>query len=123
MVGFPYTYGDTLNDREAGENFKLFLKKYGSTICINGVLFFFANSVYAVDHKPKPGPSDVTPANPTSAPVFQPLIPPTGFINSKAWSACGIGSIAWICITAAATRDPALIFACSSLIIYAIGGK
>jgi hypothetical protein len=123
MVGFPFSYGDKLSEKEARENLKLFFKKYGSTICINGIIFLFANKAYAVDHKPKLTPGDVTPVTQTPAPVFQPIIPPAGIINSKTWSVLGIGSIGWICITALATRDLALIFACSSLVIYPIGGK
>ena len=36
MIGFPYNYGDNLTSNEAKENRQLFLKKYGSTIIING---------------------------------------------------------------------------------------
>jgi hypothetical protein len=123
MIGFPYSYGDELSEEEALENFKLFLKNYGATLCVNGVLFFLSKAAYAVDKTPaSPGkPGEVVPA--PDSPVFAPLVPPTSVIYSKPWGICGVGAIAWICITAASTGNPALIIACSSLLLYGIGAK
>ena len=123
MIGFPYTYGDELSEEKAIQNLKLFIKKYGPTLCVNGLLILLSKSAYAVDNKkPAPTPGDVVPA-PADPPVFKPLIPPTGFIHSRTWGICGVGAITWICITAASTGNPALIFACSSLLLYAIGAN
>ena len=143
-MSFPYTYGDELNEEKAMENFKLFLKNYGPTLCINGFLILLSKSAYAIDKgqpatppgdaapapgnvAPAPGnvapaPGDVAPA-PADPPVFAPLVPPTGFVYSKPWGVVGIGAVAWICITAASTGHPALAVACSSLLLYAIGDK
>ena len=52
MIGFPYTYGDSLSSNESKENRKLFLKKYGSTIIINGVIFAFTRQASAKDKLP-----------------------------------------------------------------------
>lgn len=119
MVGFPYNYGDQLSEEKAVENFELFLKNYGATLCINGILIFLSKSAYAADKPTPTGEVAPTPklANP---PVFPPQVPPTSFVYSKPWGVCGIGAIAWICITAASTGNPALAFACSSLLLYAI---
>ena len=123
MIGFPYSYGDELSEEEALENFKLFLKNYGATLCVNGVLFFLSKAAYAVDKTPAPPgkPGEVVPA--PDSPVFAPLVPPTSVIYSKPWGICGVGAIAWVCITAAGTGNPALIIACSSLLLYGIGAK
>lgn len=123
MIGFPYSYGDELSEEEALENFKLFLKNYGATLCVNGVLFFLSKAAYAVDKTPAPPgkPGEVLPA--PDSPVFAPLVPPTSVIYSKPWGICGVGAIAWVCITAAGTGNPALIIACSSLLLYGIGAK
>ena len=51
---------------------------------------------------------------PTDPPVFAPLVPPTNFVYSKKLGVCGI---------AANTGNHALIVACSSLLVYAIGAK
>lgn len=123
MIGFPYSYGDELSEEEALENFKLFLKNYGATLCVNGILFFLSKAAYAVDKTPAPPgkPGEVVPA--PDSPVFAPLVPPTSVIYSKPWGICGVGAIAWVCITAAGTGNPALIIACSSLLLYGIGAK
>ena len=123
MVGFPYNYGDELSEEEALENFKLFLKTYGATICVNGILFFLSKAAYAVDNTPAPAGNTGEVVPTPDPPVFAPLVPPTGFIHSKPWGVCGVCAIAWICITAASTGNPALIVACSSLLLYAIGAK
>ena len=128
MIGFPYDYGDELSEDESLENFKLFLKNYGPTLCVNGIFIVLSKTVYAAD---KPGPvkpsgDKVVPTpkpEDTPRPVFAPLVPPTNFIYSKTWGICGIGAITWICVTAASTGNPALIVACSSLLLYAIGAK
>ena len=129
MIGFPYNYGDELSEDESLENFKLFLKNYGPTLCVNGILILLSKSAYAAD-KPGPGPTSkpgggelVPEPKPADPPVFAPIVPPTGLVYSKPWGVCGIGAIAWICITAASTGNPALIVACSSLLLYAIGAK
>ena len=62
-------------------------------------------------------------ANLAPSPVFKPIIPLSGVIATKAWSVTGVISIVWICTTAAATGNPALLFACGSLVSYAIGAK
>lgn len=91
MIGFPYTYGDELSEEKAIQNFKLFIKKYGPTLCVNGLLILLSKSAYAVDNKkpaPTPGtdpkPGDVVPA-PADPPVFKPLVPSTDFIHSRTW--------------------------------------
>ena len=123
MIGFPYDYGDELSEEKAIENFKLFLKNYGPTLCVNGILIFLPKVGYAVDKAAPTGkPGEVVPT-PTDQPVFAPLVPPTNFVYSKKWGVCGIAAIGWICVTAASTGNPALIVACSSLLLYAIGAK
>lgn len=123
MIGFPYTYGDNLSVDKAKENQKLFLKKYGSVIVINSVLFILANNANAQDNIPNVTRKGVKEPKPTPSPVFKPILPPSGVIGSKAWSASGILSISWICVTAAATGNASLLIACGSLISYAIGAK
>lgn len=126
MIGFPYTYGDDLSIDQARENTKLFLKNHGSTIIINSVLFIVTKQVNAEDacpvptvpDAPKPGVVANAP-KPAAPPVFKSLLPPTGVINSPMWGGAGIISISWLCITAAVTQNPALLFACGSLVTYA----
>jgi len=98
------------------------LKKYDRVILVNGVIFLLSNKAFAIEPRPRPGDVAPTPP-PASARVFTPIIPPSKVLDSKVWSGLGVGSIGWICLTATATRDPALIVACTSLVIYAIGGK
>lgn len=121
MIGFPYTYGDNLNSNEAKENRELFLKKYGSTIIINGVIFAFTKQASAKDKLPS-APKQCVEGPKSSPPVFAPIFPPTALVESRLWTAGGIGSLAWICLTAATTREPTLIIACTSILTYAIGG-
>lgn len=126
MIGFPYTYGDNLSTDQARENTKLFLKNYGSTIVINGVLFILTKQVNADDScpvpnvpdAPKPGPVANAP-KPPAPPVFKAILPPTGIVNSRAWGGVGVACISWLCITAAVTQNPALLVACGSLMTYA----
>lgn len=126
--GFPYNYGDNLTEEEAVGNFKLFLKNYGPTLCVNGILILLSQAAYAADkpgHVPnsKPGAAGGGEMRPTEPPIFSSIVPPRGFVNSKPWALGGVGAIAWICITAASTGNPALLFACSSVLLYAIGAK
>lgn len=124
MLGFPFDYGDELDNNEAVRNRKSFLKKYGRVIVVNGVLFLISNKALAAEPRPGGrGPKDVAPGPPTAAPVFTPIMSPSRVLDTKIWSCGGVASIGWICLTAAATRDPALTVACTSLVIYAIGGK
>lgn len=124
MLGFPFDYGDELDNNEAARNRKSFLKKYGRVIVVNGVLFLISSKALAVEPRPGGrGPKDVVPGPPAAPPVFTPIMPPSRVLDTKIWSCGGVASIGWICLTAAATRDPALIVACTSLVIYAIGGK
>lgn len=82
MIGFPYDYGDELSEEKAIENFKLFLKNYGPTLCVNGILIFLPKVGYAVDKAAPTGkPGEVVPT-PTDPPVFAPLVPPTNFVYS-----------------------------------------
>lgn len=128
MIGFPYNYEDELSEEESVENFKFFLKNYGLTLCVNGILILLSKAAYAADKpgpvtNPGPGNGEVVPS-PKPAdppPVSTPLVPPTGFVYSKKWAIYGLGAIGWICITAASTGNPALIVASSSLLLYAIG--
>jgi hypothetical protein len=120
MIGFPYNYGDQLTEEKAIDNFKLFVKIYGPTIGVNVLFFLISKTAYASENnngaptpKTDPKPDGVAPA-----PVFKPLLPPTKLVHSKLWVVGGIGAITWICITAASTGSPALIFACSSLLLY-----
>lgn len=121
MIGFPYTYGDNLTLNEARENRELFFKKYGSTIIINGVIFAFTKQASAKDKLPT-APKQCVEAPKPAPPVFAPIFPPTTLVQSKLWTVGGVGSVAWICLTAAATREPTLIMACTSVLAYAIGG-
>ena len=123
MAGFPYTYGDTLSVFEAKENQKSFFKKYGSVIILNSALFILTSTANAQECPAVPKNGVVETPKPTPSPIFKPVLPPSGVVNSKCWSVGGIGAIAWICITAAATGDPSLVFACASLVNYAIGKK
>lgn len=123
MIGFPYTYGDSLSVSKAKENQKSFFKKYGSAIVINGALLIITNSANAQDNIPIVPQKGVEAPKPAPSPVFKPIIPPSGVIGTKAWSVTGVISIVWICTTAAATGNPALVFACGSLVNYAIGAK
>ena len=123
MIGFPYTYGDNLSASEAKENQKSFLKKYGSVIILNSALFILTNNANAQDNIPTVPKKGVEAPKPTPSPVFKPILPPSRVIGSKAWSASGVLAISWICVTAAATGNPALLIACGSLVSYAIGAK
>ena len=121
MIGFPYNYNDNLTTDEARENRKLFLKKYGSTILINSLFFVFIKQANADDLIPKTSKNiNETPKTP-NPPVFAPIVPPTTVIKSKMWTAGGVVSLAWICLTAAATGEPTLVMACTSILAYAIG--
>ena len=53
MIGLPFDYSDKLISKDVKNNQKLFLKKYGSFIIMNGAMFLLKNTVHAV--KPKPG--------------------------------------------------------------------
>ena len=108
---------------KAKENQKSFFKKYGSAIVINGALLIITNSANAQDNIPTVPQKGVEAPKPTPSPVFKPIIPPSGVIATKAWSVTGVISIVWICTTAAATGNPALLFACGSLVNYVIGAK
>lgn len=123
MIGFPYTYGDDLSVDEAKENQKLFFKKYGTVIIINSVLFILSNNANAQDNIPTVPKKEVEVPATTPSPVFKPILPPSSVIGSKAWSVSGVLAISWICVTAAATGNPALLIACGSLVSYATGAK
>lgn len=120
MIGFPYNYGDDLTSVEAEQNRKLFFKKYGSIIIINGVLFAVTKHANAKELIPDV-PKSVEAPKAAPSPVFKPILPPSAIVNSKAWSIGGIGAITWLCFTAAVTQDPALLLACGSMITYATG--
>lgn len=60
---------------------------------------------------------------PVNAPIFSPLIPPSGFVSSKPWAVGGLLSLGWLCITAYTTNDKALVSACTALFLYAIGKR
>ena len=51
MIGFPSNYGDQLSEEQAIENFNLFFKQYGPTICFNAILFLLLQNAYAADVK------------------------------------------------------------------------
>lgn len=122
MIGFPYNYGDDLTPIEAKNNRELFLRKYGSTILINSILFIFTKQANAKDKLPSTQPQVEAP-KPSPQPVFAPIFPPSSLIHSRLWTAGGIASVGWICLTAAATGEPTLIVACTSILTYAIGAK
>lgn len=127
MIGFPYTYGDELTNEESQKNFKLFLKTYGPTLCMNGLLILLSQSAHAVDKPvqtptPKPDGAVVPKADP-STPVFAPIIPPTDLVHSKGWAFSGVGVLAWLCISAASTGHPALLVACSTVLLYIVGAR
>ena len=124
MIGFPYNYGDDLTSNQAKKNRDLFLKKYGSTIIINSVLFIFTKQANAKDKVcPAPNKSVAEAPKPSPQPVYAPIFPPTALIQSKLWTTGGVLSLAWICLTAAATGEPTLIAACTSIAAYAIAKK
>lgn len=125
MIGFPYNYSDNLTQIEAQKNRQLFLKKYGSTILVNSVLFAFTKQVKADDKTlvPEIPQKAIEGTKPAPAPVFAPVFPPSALIESRIWTYGGVASVAWICLTAAATGEPTLLIACTSLLTYAIGKK
>lgn len=122
MVGFPHDYGDSLSVDKAKENRKLFFKKYGRVVIINGALFLLTKNAQAQNNVPEV-PKGVEAPKPSPSPVFRPILPPSRIIGSKVWTGSGVLAISWICITAAATGDPTLLVACGSLVAYAIGQK
>ena len=91
MIGFPYTYGDDLSSDKAKENQKVFLKKYGSVIIINSVLFILINNDNAQDNISTVPQKGVE----APSPVFKPILPPLRVIESEAWSAVGVMAIFW----------------------------
>lgn len=121
MIGFPYNYGDDLTSTNAKKNRELFLKKYGSTIIINSVLFVFTKQVNAKDKVPNQCVAEAP--KPSPQPVFAPIFPPSSLIQSRLWTTGGLFSLGWICLTAAATGEPTLVAACTSIAAYAIAKK
>ena len=143
MVGYPYTYGDTLSQEEATQN----LAKFGrfvapaliavvSNLCFKqvvnaldppkGVADGAGQGLPPADGLPQPGPGipghlEGRPPAP-SAPMFDPYIPPAqAAVCNPFFVALGAISVIGTCSAAFITNDKRLYIACLGWLAY-IGG-
>ncbi len=106
MIGYPFTYGDSLSSKEAFENIRKYVKLYGSIIT--------GDVTPGIEIAPDLGAQGAV-AQPS---VLRANLTPSPSLHGKVSTGVGIVSLAWTEIMAVNTGNPALYIAAAALSVY-----